>query len=154
MAQQSSTIELAKDTGAKVVEQLAGIVGSKAFRQADRLKRFLSFIVEETIAPWRTPQGVRGWRPALVSRNTAVVIPFADHSAVGDQRYFCEGLTQEIIHALAGTDDIRLVAWNEGAPAALQMAIRAAAERSNAALIVTGSVRKAGEDVRITMTFN
>lgn len=50
MAQQSSTIELAKDTGAKVVEQLARIVGSKAFRQADRLKRFLSFIVEETIA--------------------------------------------------------------------------------------------------------
>ncbi len=70
---------------------------------------------------------------------------------MGDQRYFCEGLTQEIIHALAGTDDIRLVAWNEGAPVALQMA---AAERSNAALIVTGSVRKAGEDVRITMTFN
>ena len=50
MAQQGSTIELAKDDEAKVGEQLNRILASKAFRQADRLKRFLSFIVEETIA--------------------------------------------------------------------------------------------------------
>ena len=50
MAQQGSTIELATDAGEKVAEQLNRILASKAFRQADRLKRFLSFIVEETIA--------------------------------------------------------------------------------------------------------
>ena len=55
--------------------------------------------------------------PALVSRNTAVVLPFADHSAGGDLGYFCQGLSQEIVHTLAGIDSIRLVAWNEGAPA-------------------------------------
>ena len=49
MAQQSSTIELAKDAD-KITEQLNRILSSKAFRQADRLKRFLSFIVEETVA--------------------------------------------------------------------------------------------------------
>src|SRR5438309_6697900 len=50
MALQSSPAELAKDADEKVAEQLNRILASKAFRQADRLKRFLSFIVEETIA--------------------------------------------------------------------------------------------------------
>src|SRR5579864_2351834 len=50
MALQGSTSELAKDSDVKVTEQLTRILTSKAFRQADRLKRFLTFIVEETIA--------------------------------------------------------------------------------------------------------
>src|SRR5579859_5504715 len=50
MAIQSSAAELGKDTHAGVTEQLDRILASKAFRQADRLKRFLTFIVEETIA--------------------------------------------------------------------------------------------------------
>jgi len=89
--------------------------------------------------------------PTLVSRNTAVVLPFSDHSAARDQEYFCQGLSQEIIHTLAGTEAIRLVAWNEGAPAGTQMAMKEAAERLNAALIITGSVRKVGSEARITM---
>src|SRR5579862_391915 len=50
MALQGSTTELAKDSTVKVTEQLNRILASKAFRQADRLKRFLTFIVEETVA--------------------------------------------------------------------------------------------------------
>src|SRR5947208_2119384 len=44
------TPELAKGSDEKAAAQLNRILGSKAFRQADRLKRFLSYIVEETIA--------------------------------------------------------------------------------------------------------
>ncbi len=219
MAQQSSTVELTKDAEAKIAEQLNRILGSKAFRQADRLKRFLSFIVDETVAgrgerlkefvvgvevfgkpesfdprndpivrvqarrlraqlaryyreegpeselTIELPKGGyapvfrqlksapprRTQRPLLVSRNTAVVLPFADYSPAADLGYFCDGLTQEIIHALAITGEVRLVAWSEGSAAGPQSAIKTAAERSNAALIVTGSVRKAGDEVRITM---
>lgn len=219
MLQQSSTVELAKDADVKIAEQLNRILASKAFRQADRLKRFLSFIVEETIAGRgdrlkefvvgvevfgkaesfdprndpivrvqarrlraqlsryyreEAPDGEllielpkggyaptfrliksaparRPVRPNLVSRNTVAVLPFADHSEAGDQKYFCDGLMQEVIHALAGTPEIRLVAWNEGSPAEAQTGIRTAAERSNAAVIVTGSVRQAAE-ARITMS--
>src|SRR5947208_7883814 len=49
MAQQGSTIELANTADDKVAEQLNRILASKSFRQADRMKRFLSFIVNETI---------------------------------------------------------------------------------------------------------
>ena len=220
MALQGSTTELGKDYDAKVTEQLNRILTSKAFRQADRLKRFLTFIVEETIAgrgerlkefvvgvevfgkpesfdPRNDPivrvqarrlraqltryyreegpdgellielpkggyapvfkvlksaQVRRALSPALVSRNTVVVLPFADHSAAGDQKHFCQGLSQEIISTLAGTEAIRLVAWNEGAPAGTQIAMKEAAERLNAALIVTGSVRKVGNEARITIS--
>ncbi len=40
-----------------------------------------------------------------------LVLPYADHTAAGDQEYFCQGIAQEIIHALAGVKAIRLVAW-------------------------------------------
>ena len=219
MALQGSTTELGKDLDVKVTEQLNRILASKAFRQADRLKRFLTFIVEETIAgrgerlkefvvgvevfgkpesfdPRNDPivrvqarrlraQLTRYYReegpdsellielpkggyapvfkplksaprrtlsPALVSRNTVVVLPFADHSAARDQEHFCQGLCQEIIRTLAGTEAIRLVAWNEGTPPGTQVAMREAAERLNAALIVTGSVRTAENEARITMS--
>jgi len=204
MTQPGSTIELAKHSDTPIAEELNRILASKAFRQADRLKRFLAFIVEETTAgrgerlkeyvvgvevfgkpesfdprndpivrvqarrlraqltryyreeavesvilielpkggyapvfrQQRSAPVRRTVRPNLVSRNTAVVLPFADHSEAGDQEYFCQGLTQEVIHALAATSEVRLFASSEGA---------------NAAVVVTGSVRKSGDDVRITM---
>jgi serine/threonine-protein kinase len=210
MAQQGSTIELAKDDEAKVGEQLNRILASKAFRQADRLKRFLTFIVEETIAgrgerlkefvvgvevfgkpesfdPRNDPivrvqarrlrsqlaryyreeapdseltidlpkggyapvfrlmksaPARRTARPGLVSRNMVAVAPFADHSERRDLTYFCEGLAQEIIHTLAGTDEILVTAWAE----------RSDAGHSNAAVVVMGSVRKSGDQIRITMS--
>src|SRR5438045_9779761 len=50
MALRSSTPELAKDSDVIAAAQLSRILESKTFRQADRLKRFLTFIVQETLA--------------------------------------------------------------------------------------------------------
>jgi len=218
MAVRGSTPELGKDTDAKAAAQLNRIFVSKAFRQADRLKRFLTFIVEETIAgrgerlkefvvgmevfgkddsfdPRNDPivrvQARRlraqlaryyreegqddelvielpkgGYSPifrsmktapqrrtissTLVSRNAVVVVPVANHSAAGDQECFCQGLTEEIIHTLASTEGVRLVAWKEHSSADAQAAARESAERSHAALMVIGSVRMAKGEARIT----
>ena len=218
MAIRSSTPEPGKEMEEVAVAQLNRIFAGKAFRQADRLKRFLSFIVEETLAgrgehlkefvvgvevfgkddsfdprndpivrvqarrlraqlaryyreegqddelvielpkggyaavfrPTKAPAGRHSISPALVSRNAVTVAPFADHSAAGDQGYFCQGLTDEIVHTLAGTEGLRLIAWNERNPSVPQSTARTAAERSNAALMVTGSVRFAGGEARIT----
>jgi serine/threonine-protein kinase len=214
MALQSSTPELENGSDPKVAEQLVRILASRAFRQADRLKRFLTFIVEETVAgrgerlkefvvgvevfgkpesfdPRNDPivrvqarrlraQLTRYYReqgqddplvielpkggyspifrtvrsappkrsasPALVSRNTVMVLPFADHSPAGDQKYFCQGIREEIVLKLTGLGGIRLVAWDP----APESDAREAADRHNAALIVSGSVRLAGSDARIT----
>src|SRR5260370_41783685 len=50
MTSQGSTRELAKEAEERAPGQLNRILASKAFRQADRLKRFLSFVVAETIS--------------------------------------------------------------------------------------------------------
>ena len=78
----------------------------------------------------------RSTGPALVGRNTVAVLPFSDHSAAGDQKYFCDGIAQEIIHTLACAEEIRVVAWNGGGAASGEAAMQPAA-RSNAAVMVT-----------------
>jgi serine/threonine-protein kinase len=50
MATRSFTLEPGKDIEAKAAVQLERILASRAFRRADRLKRFLTFVVEETVA--------------------------------------------------------------------------------------------------------
>ena len=217
MTLRSSPIELGKDLDEQAATQLDRILASKAFRQADRLKRFLSFVVQETLAgrgerlkefvvgmevfgkdksfdPRNDPivrvqarrlrtQLTRYYReegpedslvielpkggyapilrhvkpvaakrpvkPVLVSRNTVLVLPFADYSPGGAQKHFCQGVTEEIVHALTGMEAIRLVAWRPLNSAEPAVDAREAAERVNAAMIVTGSVRQAGNQLRI-----
>src|SRR5512141_2097345 len=50
MTSQGSPPELALGSDDKALGQLNRILSSKAFRQADRLKRFLSFVVAETLS--------------------------------------------------------------------------------------------------------
>jgi serine/threonine-protein kinase len=212
-------LEVRKDSDEKVVAQLDRILSSKSFRQADRLKRFLSFTVNETMAgrgeqlkefvigvevfgkgPSFDPRSdpiVRvqarrlraqlaryyheeghadetlielpkgGYTPVfkafrgsiakraapsrLVSRNTILLTPFADHSAAADQKYFCDGLGQEVIHALTKLDAIRLIAWSKP-DADGENDAREAAARDNAAMILTGSVRRSGGDLRVIVS--
>jgi len=74
---------------------------------------------------------------ALTSRNTIAVLPFADHSRAGELAYFCNGLTQEIIHRLTRFKGLRVLAGrDESTPA-------------DAAVFVSGSVRGSAEKARI-----
>jgi TolB-like protein/Flp pilus assembly protein TadD len=80
----------------------------------------------------------------LISRNTVAVSQFSDYSPGGNLQYFCEGLRQEIISALSKLSNIRILADAPNAsgnsrPANLQ-----------AAILIGGSVRKSGDDLRIT----
>jgi serine/threonine-protein kinase len=85
--------------------------------------------------------------PILISRNTVLVRPFSQYSQTGEgSGYFSEGLIEELIHTLAGLEGIRLVARNDNTKADSAIG----AEYSNAALVLTGSVRQAGNRARIT----
>ena len=78
---------------------------------------------------------------ALVSRNTVAVLPFADHSVGGDLQYFCRGIREEIVHQLTRLSSLRLLASDEP---------RTAAEKTEPALIISGSVRRSGDRLRLT----
>lgn len=86
---------------------------------------------------------------ALARRNTAVVMPFADHSAGHDLDYFCQGIGEEIVHALSKLDSLRVVVRDLSRLSASESSSMGESG-SSAGVIVTGSVRKAGDDLRVT----
>src|SRR3954469_6692117 len=78
---------------------------------------------------------------ALVSRNTVAVLPFADHGGAHDLEFFCRGVREEIVHRLARFASLRILASDEP---------RATGDNTDAAMIIGGSVRRAGERLRVT----
>lgn len=78
---------------------------------------------------------------ALVSRNTVAVLPFSDHSVDHDLEYFCKGVREEIVNRLARFSSLRILA-SDGP--------RATGDKADAALIISGSVRRSGERLRMT----
>ena len=98
-----------------------------------------SFDHLKTPPPQRSPPSV-----ALVSRNTVLVSPFADYSGSSDQDYFCKGLSQEIIHGLSKLESIVVVSRDQAND------LRGPDGAPNAAIVVSGSVRRARDMVRVT----
>jgi serine/threonine-protein kinase len=81
---------------------------------------------------------------ALVSRNTIFVQTFDDDSPNHELAYFCNGLKQEIVHALAKLETFRVAASDR------VQDVSESRGQLNVALIITGSVRKSRDTVRIT----
>ncbi len=91
------------------------------------------------------PPARSSWALALANHNTIAVGALADHSVAGDLACFCQGLRQEILCSLAQIPELRLLADD----AAAKFAAPGAAPP--AALLVSGSVRSAGGDLRIIL---
>ena len=95
-----------------------------------------------------TPSARRQVPAALARRNTIVVMPFADHSAAHDLDYLCQGVSEEIIHTLSKLETSRVVARDLSQLASDSQSLGESGSR--AGIIVTGSVRKSGDDLRVT----
>ena len=79
------------------------------------------------------------------------VLPFADMSPEGDQAYFSDGIAEELLNVLAGINELRVI--SRSSSFALRdddLSIPEVAEKLNIAYVLEGSVRKAGNQVRIT----
>jgi TolB-like protein/Tfp pilus assembly protein PilF len=206
MASRDTVAAVTRDPNQPVREQLERILASTTFKQVDRLKRFLSFIVLESISGRSTelkeyvigvhvfgkepsfdprtdpivrvqarrlraklvryyqedgrddavvidlPKG--GYAPVfkprqmsvvskrsitatLVSRNTVSVLPFVNHGGGQELDFFCLGVREEIVHSLARFPNLRILALED------------AANKADAAMIVSGSVRASGTRLRI-----
>ncbi len=96
----------------------------------------------------REPPGRSAPQPASIA-----VLAFADLSADGDQGYFADGLAEEILNVLARVDGLK-VASRTSAFALRdrpELGIKSIAEELGVRHVMEGSVRKAGETVRITV---
>lgn len=100
-------------------------------------------IVERLRAPSPGPGGI-----ALPS---VAVLPFANMSGDQEQEYFCHGLTEEIINALARMPDLRVMARTSVfSSGAADRDVRDLGRWLAVGTVVEGSVRRSGGMLRIT----
>ena len=91
--------------------------------------------------------------PALPAANdkSIAVLPFVDMSSAGDQEYLGDGITEEILNVLVHSRDLRVVGRTSSfAFKGTNQDLRAIGEALGVAYILEGSIRKAGERVRVT----
>ncbi len=86
-----------------------------------------------------------------ISDRSIAVLPFADMSEKKDQEYFADGMAEELLDLLAKIPGLTVI----GRTSSFQFKgknedLRAIGTRLNVAHVLEGSVRKAGERVRIT----
>jgi len=89
--------------------------------------------------------------PTADQRPSVAVLPFANLSADPENEYFSDGITEEIINAVAAIRDLRVTARTS----AFQFKggdydIREIGQRLGVGAVLEGSVRKAGNRVRVT----
>jgi len=98
-----------------------------------------------TIEPAYEKLGKMKWR------NSIAVLPFVDLSAQRDQEYFCDGMVEELINSLTRIKDLRVVARTSVFSfKGKDIDIHEIGKRLNVKTILEGSVRKAGNRLRIT----
>jgi serine/threonine-protein kinase len=90
-------------------------------------------------------------RPDKKMLSSIVVLPFADMSPEKDQEYFCDGLAEEIINALSQFSSLRVVARTSAFSfKGQQVDVRDIGRKLGVDAVLEGSVRKAGNRLRIT----
>jgi serine/threonine-protein kinase len=83
--------------------------------------------------------------------HSIAVLPFSDLSATRDQDWFCDGIAEEILNALSRLSGLRVAA--RASTYALRGQahdLRAIGEKLGVHSVLEGSVRRAGDRVRIT----
>jgi serine/threonine protein kinase len=117
--------------------------------EKDRGMRYQS--VEDLLTDLRKLKSGLGLDTSIAGPPSIAVLPFRDMSSQRDQEYFCDGISEEIINALAHIENIRIVARTSSfAFKGQDTDIREIGRRLKVTSVLEGSVRKAGEKLRIT----
>jgi serine/threonine protein kinase/tetratricopeptide (TPR) repeat protein len=110
----------------------------------------IAFVVTGLIiwSPWKQKES-----PAIPAGKTSIgVLPFVDLSPQKDQEYFCDGMAESIMNALTSINDLRVAARTSAFSfKGKGQDIREIGEKLNVNTVLEGSVRKAGEKLRISV---
>jgi TolB-like protein/Tfp pilus assembly protein PilF len=85
-----------------------------------------------------------------ISEESIAVLPFVNMSANQEDEYFSDGLSEEIINALTRIPDLRVIARTSAFRFRGEQDLRAVGEALGVRNVLEGSVRRAGEQLRIT----
>jgi len=99
---------------------------------------------------WDKVQGPGSASIAVIEKSIAV-LPFDDFSPDGDHSWFADGLTEEILNSLARTADLQVASRTSSfAYRGTNADIPAIANDLGVAHVLEGSVRRAGDRLRVT----
>jgi TolB-like protein/Flp pilus assembly protein TadD len=86
-----------------------------------------------------------------ISENSIAVLPFVDMSQAKDQEFFSDGISEELLNLLAKIPQLQVTARTSSFSfKGKEVAIPEIARQLHVANVLEGSVRKAGDSVRIT----
>ena len=145
---------LRRDTTSGRVTTVSGVTVTHAQRTRRQLWTGVgtgALILALAGAFWvgRGGRGREAGTPAAIP--SIAVLPFADLSLGKDQEYFSDGLSEELLNALARVPDLRVAARTSSFQFKGKTGdISSIGKRLNVGAILEGSVRKAGSHVRIT----
>jgi TolB-like protein/cytochrome c-type biogenesis protein CcmH/NrfG len=98
-----------------------------------------------------TPPGLSPTTPLAATVKSIAVLPFVDMSSQRDQEYFCEGIAEEIINALTKVQALRVASRTSAfAYKGKNEDISDIGRKLKVATVLEGSVRKAGDRLRVT----
>ena len=133
-------------TKADVPPALAKLIAQCLAKSAVDRVQTAGLLASELRASGSGPQATTA--PLLTS---VAVLPFANLSADKEQEYFSDGLAEEIISLLAQVDGLKVIARTSSfAFRGKEEDIRRIAAALNVTHVLEGSVRRAGERVRVT----
>ena len=108
-------------------------------------------LVDKFVLTGLPPSDARPETEAASRETSIAVLPFADMSAEHDQEYFADGLSDEIINLLARIQGLRVTGRTSSFSfKGRETAIPEIASTLGVAHVLEGSVRKSGEQLRIT----
>jgi serine/threonine protein kinase/tetratricopeptide (TPR) repeat protein len=110
-----------------------------------------SFLADLRSAAESLGAPAEGTRRVVHSLPSIAVLPFVDMSPEGDQEYFCDGMAEELINGLTGIERLQVASRTS----AFQFKgtghdVRAIGRELKVGTVLEGSVRKAGNRLRIT----
>jgi serine/threonine protein kinase len=121
---------------ARFVERCLRKDATERFQSAVELKS----AIEECLVP-----GAEGERASIA------VLPFVNMSGAKEDDYLCEGLAEEIINVLTRIPGLRVISRTSSfAVGRMNLDVREAGARLDVGSLLEGSVRRAGDRVRIT----
>jgi TolB-like protein/tRNA A-37 threonylcarbamoyl transferase component Bud32 len=89
--------------------------------------------------------------PPNPPEKSIAVLPFADLSQAKDQEYFCDGISEEILHTLARVDGLRVLGRTSSFSfKGTNATVSEIGKKLNVESVLEGSVRRDGNRVRIT----
>lgn len=126
-------------------------LGEKLLKNISRPVR-LYRIVADASEPGRAAGQAPAERKVAVTKPTIAVLPFANMSGDPEQEFFADGLTEDILTELSRRRELFVISRTSTFVYKGQAAnLREVAQKLGARYLVEGSVRKAGDRLRVTV---